>query len=133
MFILPPNCIVPSATLLTMSPVFPSFLYFVSTPLSTANEECDSDVRRPRPQMLQTQRQPSPHRSKYPFTRHFDRHLPEARLLTSVASHGFRFVGRDRLLHSLRQIFLFTNLTLRVHISTASPYFDTTNPPAGPW
>src|SRR5580700_11010748 len=31
MFILPPNCIVPSATLLTISPVFPSFLYFIST------------------------------------------------------------------------------------------------------
>src|ERR1700676_5357092 len=30
MFILPPNCIVPSATLLTMSPVFPSFLYLIS-------------------------------------------------------------------------------------------------------
>jgi len=33
MFILPPNCIVPSATLLTMSPVFPSFLYLISLPL----------------------------------------------------------------------------------------------------
>src|SRR5271165_5203225 len=30
MFILPPNCIVPSATSLTMRPVFPSFLYFIS-------------------------------------------------------------------------------------------------------
>src|SRR5208283_5092319 len=30
MFILPPNCIVPSATLLTISPVFPSFLYLIS-------------------------------------------------------------------------------------------------------
>src|SRR5271155_2207249 len=30
MFILPPNCIVPSATSLTMSPVFPNFLYFIS-------------------------------------------------------------------------------------------------------
>src|SRR6266851_7732206 len=29
MFILPPNCIVPSATSLTMSPVFPSLLYFI--------------------------------------------------------------------------------------------------------
>src|SRR5471030_751630 len=29
MFILPPNCIVPSATSLTMSPVLPSFLYFI--------------------------------------------------------------------------------------------------------
>src|SRR5271167_3054047 len=118
MFILPPNCIVPSATLLTMSPVFPSFLYFISTPLSTANEECDSDVRRPRPQMLRTQRQPSPHRSKYPFTRHFDRHLPEARLLTSVASHGFRFVGRDRLLH-----FLSPNISFHEPHSS-SAYFD---------
>jgi hypothetical protein len=34
MFILPPNCIVPSATLLTMSPVFPSFLYLISILLS---------------------------------------------------------------------------------------------------
>src|SRR5258705_4414556 len=30
MFILPPNCIVPSATSLTMRPVFPSFLNFIS-------------------------------------------------------------------------------------------------------
>src|SRR5271169_5862555 len=30
MFILPPNCIVPSANSLTMSPVFPSFLYLIS-------------------------------------------------------------------------------------------------------
>src|SRR5208337_5221500 len=30
MFILPPNCIVPSATSLTMRPEFPSFLYFIS-------------------------------------------------------------------------------------------------------
>src|ERR1700722_19064792 len=30
MFILPPNCIVPSATSLTMRPVFPSFLCFIS-------------------------------------------------------------------------------------------------------
>src|SRR5271156_2094385 len=30
MFILPPNCIVPSATSLTMRPVLPSFLYFIS-------------------------------------------------------------------------------------------------------
>src|ERR1700733_4791846 len=29
-FILPPNCIVPSATSLTMRPVFPSFLCFIS-------------------------------------------------------------------------------------------------------
>src|SRR5271165_1207517 len=29
MFILPPNCIVPRATSLTMSPVFPSFLYLI--------------------------------------------------------------------------------------------------------
>jgi hypothetical protein len=45
MFILPPNCIVPSATLLTMSPVFPSFLYFISRAPSATNEDCDSDVR----------------------------------------------------------------------------------------
>ena len=38
MFILPPNCIVPSATPLTMSPVFPSFLYFIShTPPAADN------------------------------------------------------------------------------------------------
>src|SRR5271170_2325012 len=30
MFTLPPNCIVPSATSLTIRPVFPSFLYFIS-------------------------------------------------------------------------------------------------------
>src|ERR1700722_20835035 len=30
MSILPPNCIVPSATSLTISPVFPNFLYFIS-------------------------------------------------------------------------------------------------------
>src|SRR5262249_29587273 len=29
MFILPPNCMVPSATSLTIRPVFPSFLYFI--------------------------------------------------------------------------------------------------------
>jgi hypothetical protein len=43
MFILPPNCIVPSATPLTMSPVFPSFLYLISHTPSAANENCDSD------------------------------------------------------------------------------------------
>src|SRR5271156_6374280 len=32
MFILPPNCIVPRATSLTMSPVFPSFRYFILHP-----------------------------------------------------------------------------------------------------
>src|ERR1700757_891045 len=36
MFILPPNCMVPSATLLTMSPVLPSFLYRMSHTSSTA-------------------------------------------------------------------------------------------------
>src|ERR1700730_2033043 len=39
MFILPPNCIVPSATSLTMSPVFPSFLYFISILLVAALRE----------------------------------------------------------------------------------------------
>src|ERR1700687_6176346 len=38
MFILPPNCIVPRATLLTMSPVFPNFLYFIFHPPSVANK-----------------------------------------------------------------------------------------------
>src|SRR5271170_2394991 len=42
MFILPPNCIVPSATSLTISPVFPNFLYFISHTPSAANENCDS-------------------------------------------------------------------------------------------
>jgi uncharacterized protein len=41
MFILPPNCIVPSATSLTISPVFPSFLYFTSHTPSAANENRD--------------------------------------------------------------------------------------------
>src|ERR1700690_876496 len=41
MFILPPNCIVPSATLLTMSPVLPSFLYFISRAPSATDEHCD--------------------------------------------------------------------------------------------
>src|SRR5882672_6325313 len=39
MFIFPPNCIVPSATLLTMSPVFPSFLYLISHAPSAENEK----------------------------------------------------------------------------------------------
>src|SRR5271167_2749022 len=43
MFILPPNCIVPSATSLTISPVFHSFLYFISHTPSAANEK----LRRP--------------------------------------------------------------------------------------
>src|SRR5229473_2184075 len=43
MFIFPPNCIVPSATLLTMSPVFPSFLYFISHTPSAKNENCDNN------------------------------------------------------------------------------------------
>src|ERR1700733_14010602 len=38
MFILPPNCIVPSATSLTISPVFPNFRYFISHTPSAANE-----------------------------------------------------------------------------------------------
>src|SRR3984893_16394556 len=38
MFILPPNCIVPSATSLTISPVFPNFLYFISHTPSAAKE-----------------------------------------------------------------------------------------------
>src|SRR5882757_4554691 len=45
MFLLPPNCIVPSATSLTMSPVFPNFLYFISHTPSAANENCDSKSR----------------------------------------------------------------------------------------
>jgi hypothetical protein len=44
-FILPPNFFVQSATLLTMSPVFPNFLYFISRAPSATNENCDSDVR----------------------------------------------------------------------------------------
>jgi hypothetical protein len=34
---------VPSATSLTMSPVFPSFLYFIADTPSSPNEDCDSD------------------------------------------------------------------------------------------
>src|ERR1700685_1656536 len=45
MFILPPNCIVPSATSLTMSPAFPSFLYFSSHAPPAANKNCDSESR----------------------------------------------------------------------------------------
>src|ERR1039457_2899623 len=45
MFILPPNCIVPSATSLTISPVFPNFLYFISHTPSAANENCDGKSR----------------------------------------------------------------------------------------
>src|SRR3979490_1522539 len=45
MFILPPNCIVPSATSLTISPVFPNFLYFISHTPSAANENCDNKLR----------------------------------------------------------------------------------------
>jgi hypothetical protein len=42
MFILPPNCIVPSATLLTISPVFPNFLYLIFHTPSAANENIDA-------------------------------------------------------------------------------------------
>src|ERR1700682_6542046 len=45
MFILPPTCIVPSATSLTMSPVFPSFLYFISHTPSAVNETSDTGSR----------------------------------------------------------------------------------------
>src|ERR1022692_4750914 len=45
MFILPPNCIVPSATSLTISPVFPNFLYFISHTPSAAEENCDGKSR----------------------------------------------------------------------------------------
>src|ERR1700730_326171 len=45
MFILPPNCIVPSATSLTISPVFPSFLYLISdspsAPHGNRESHCD--------------------------------------------------------------------------------------------
>ncbi len=43
MFILPPNCMVPRATLLTMSPVFPNFLYLIFLTPSAANENCNSN------------------------------------------------------------------------------------------
>jgi hypothetical protein len=36
---------VPSATLLTMSPVLPSFLYLISDAPFAANENCDSDCQ----------------------------------------------------------------------------------------
>src|SRR5271167_4837248 len=42
MFILPPNCMVPSASSLTMSPVLPNFLYFIFCTPSAANENCAS-------------------------------------------------------------------------------------------
>src|ERR1700750_3087961 len=45
MFILPPNCIVPSATPLTLSPVFPSFLYFISRTPFPENQNYESGVR----------------------------------------------------------------------------------------
>src|ERR1700693_4907595 len=45
MFILPPNCIVPSATSLTMSPVCPRFLYFIShTPCGRSREASEGLV-----------------------------------------------------------------------------------------
>jgi DNA-binding ferritin-like protein len=43
MFILPPNCIEPSATSLTISPVFPSFLYFIFYAPFSVNENFDSN------------------------------------------------------------------------------------------
>ena len=43
MFIFPPNCIVPSATLLTMSPVFPSFLYLISLTPSPENLDYEAN------------------------------------------------------------------------------------------
>src|SRR5271163_554942 len=45
MFILPPNCIVPSATSLTMSPVFPNLRYFIVHSPSAANKNCDTKAR----------------------------------------------------------------------------------------
>jgi hypothetical protein len=45
MFILPPNCIVPSATSLTMSPVFPNFRYFIGHTPSAANKESRFQTR----------------------------------------------------------------------------------------
>src|ERR1700730_11813493 len=43
MFILPPNCILPSATSLTMSPVCPSFLCFIfCAPCAASERPCSS-------------------------------------------------------------------------------------------
>ena len=44
MFILLPNCIVPSATLLTMSPVLPSLLYLIPHNPFAANDGFNSEV-----------------------------------------------------------------------------------------
>jgi hypothetical protein len=46
MFILPPNCIVPSATSLTMSPVFPNFLNFIYCAPSAKNSNCGANLAR---------------------------------------------------------------------------------------
>ena len=43
MFILLPNCIVPSATLLTMSPVLPSLLYLIPHTPFAANDGFNSE------------------------------------------------------------------------------------------
>src|SRR5271156_2861726 len=45
MFILPPNCIVPSATSLTMSPVLPNFRYFIAHTPSAGNTSRDTKAR----------------------------------------------------------------------------------------
>src|SRR5450755_954640 len=46
-FILPPNCIVPKATSLTMSPVFPSFRYFIlQSPCFACSERRQIHVER---------------------------------------------------------------------------------------
>src|SRR6267143_3771992 len=105
MFILPPNCIVPSATLLTMSPVFPSLLYFIShsfcykrrlrsrySPQFTSGNwlspclgaQCHRTWDQSRA-LVQCHVQ---------FARHFDRHLREVRVFTSLASSCFQVCER---------------------------------------
>src|ERR1700733_2512107 len=63
MFILPPNCIVPSATSLTISPVFPNFRYFISHTPSAANEIAIGVVEpefQPRHRLARIERPPCP-------------------------------------------------------------------------
>src|SRR5258708_7045403 len=118
MFILPPNCIVPSATLLTMSPVFPSFLYFISHTPSAENE--DSDIRhtsrvasgkvRTSVKGNGTSDQPSLRLiSRASWKEHFNRHLREAHIFTPLARNCFQVFERISpphcflTVHSLRR------------------------------
>src|ERR1700758_1140522 len=86
MFIFPPNCIVPSATLLTISPVFPSFLYFISRTPFPENQNYESGVRAlhkwqlsPRLGIRVGATSDQPLKSIASSGEHFDRHLRQLR------------------------------------------------------